>query len=270
MDELADIKMPLSEHLAELRRRILISLGFIFVGMILVYFFYSPWVMWLLRGPLDTITGKDNPFAIRLWTSLFTRSGSYDYIDLYFISPLEPILVKLKVSFFGGIAIASPAVLFQIWRFVSAGLKSSERKIIKTIVPFSIGLFLAGCIIAYTVALPPMLYFLMINMAHGLKPSIIISKYVSVVVYCCLGFGIVFQLPLVMYLITRIGLVTPFTLAKSRGYAIVLIFFLAAILTPTTDIVNQTIMALPMIVLYELGLIVSRIAYKRRLKKFAG
>lgn len=270
MDEVIDSKMPLSEHLAELRKRMLVSLAYILGAMVIVYFFYDPWILWFLRSPLDTITGRDNPFAIRFWMRTFTRVGSYDYIDLHFISPVEPILTKLKICFFGGITMASPLVLFEIWQFVSAGLKKSEQKIVRTFFPFSVILFLVGCIMAYAVALPPMLYFLMIDMAHGLKPAIIISKYVSLVVYCCLGFGIVFQLPLVMYLITRIGLVTPVTLVKYRGYAIVLIFFLAAIITPTVDIINQTLMAIPMILLYEVGLIVARFAYKHRIKKLAG
>jgi len=126
-------------------------------------------------------------------------------------------------------------------------------------------LFLLGLLIAYLIMLPVVLYFLVIVSGRGLVPTIILSKYVSLVVVCCLAFGVVFEMPLVILFLTQLGIVSPPFLVRNRKYALLLMFILAALLTPP-DIITQAMMALPMLALYEASIWLSKIAWSRRQK----
>lgn len=159
-------------------------------------------------------------------------------------------MIKIKASFFAGVLLASPFIFYQVWKFVAAGLTSNERRTVRVFLPASFVLFMCGLLIAYFIMLPVILYFLVVVSGKGLIPTLILSKYVSLVVVCCLSFGTVFEMPLVILFLTRLGIVSPGFLTRNRKYAILIMFVLAAVLTPP-DIITQGMMALPMILLYE-------------------
>ena len=262
-------KMTLIDHLDELRKRAIRILIGAFIGTIVGYYCYDLWILNLLKGPLDALGGvSDNPFVFNNPLLQFLKQPADQAqnlrLDLHFIGPLEVFMMKLKVSFFAGILMASPYIFYQVWAFVAAGLTEKERKMVNVFVPASVILFFIGCAFAYFLVLPVTLYFLVVVCANGLVPMLIISKYVTLVVVCCAAFGIVFEIPLIILFLTKLGIVSPMFLAQKRKYAILVMVTLAAILTPTTDVVNLALMSVPMIVLYETSIWLSRLAWRRR------
>ena len=260
-------EMSLIGHLDELRRRVIYCAVTCLLGTVIAYYLYDPWILNLLRAPIDIIADRpDNPFV---WSNplfrLLASSSAGTEIDLHFIGATEVFAVKLRVSFFAGMILTSPFILAQVWMFVAAGLTAKECGAIRMFIPASFGLFMIGVLIAYTVMVPIVLYFLVIVIGRGVVPMLIISKYVSLVVMCCLGFGLTFEMPLVILLLTKLGLITPQFLVAKRRYAILLIFIVGAILTPP-DVITQMLMALPMIALYEASILISKIAWARRQK----
>lgn len=260
--------MPFLDHLGELRKRVIICALAAFAGMIAAYCLYDAWILDLLRGPLDALSGgSGNPFVLDNPLLAILRSSSEDVanlrLDLHFIGPMEVFMVKFKVSFFVGAILAAPIIFYEIWAFVATGLKDKERRAVRIFMPASIMLFACGSLIAYFLMLPVILYFLVIVSGKGLVPSLILSKYTSMVVMCCLAFGLIFQMPIIILFLTRIGIVSPKLLAAKRKYAILVIFIISAVLTPP-DVVTQIMMSLPMIVLYEVSIILSRFAWKKR------
>jgi sec-independent protein translocase protein TatC len=263
-------RLSLVGHLDELRGRAIFCFVASFVGMIVAYCLYNPWLLNLLKAPLDALSGNpDNPFVFDNPLLNVLKASSEDIgklkLELHFIGPMEVFMVKLKTSFFGGVVLASPVIAYQVWKFVSVGLTDKERKSVVVCLPVSFVLFLLGLLIAYVVMLPVVLYFLVVVSGRGLVPTLILSKYVSLVVVCCLAFALIFEMPLVVYFLTRLGIVSPSFLARKRKYSILLMFILAAMLTPP-DIITQVMMALPMIILYEASIWVSRVAWRRRQK----
>lgn len=268
--DLIDKKKPFFEHLGELRRRLVFCAAAIIIGMIISYLFYDTLILNLLRGPLDTLSGKEgNPFIINNPLLSFLKSTNPQLakldLDLHFIGPLEAFLVKLKVSFYAGFVLASPVIFYQLWKFLSAGLKKKERRVFLFYFPVSIALFLAGILFAYFIMLPTGLYFLITVAGSNLKPMLTISQYTSLVILLSLVFAVVFELPLVVLFLTKIGVVSPKFLAEKRKYAYVGIFVLSAFFTPP-DVFTQLMMGIPGIALYEVGIWLSRAAYKRQKK----
>ncbi len=254
--------LTLTGHLAELRTRLLIALAAVVIGAGAAFMLYDVGLLAMIRAPFDTLAGRtDNPFvsehSLAHWLSLTPDPVPDPPINLHFFSPIEVFMVKLKVSLLAGVVLASPVVFWQLWAFVAAGLKEKEKKAVRVFLPVSLTLFAVGIALAWFLMLPIVLYFLIFVTGEGLVPSVGLSKYAGLVGGSCLAFGLVFQLPVVLFFLTRFGLVTPAFLAKQRPYAILLMFIVAALLTPP-DIVTQTLMALPMIVLYEIGIAVSR------------
>lgn len=269
-----DTGMSLTQHLGELRHRLISCLLATLAGMIAGYCLYDPLLLDLLRGPLDTLAGRmENPFAVNSPLLSLLRDSSPTTralnLDLHFIGPMEGFMVKLKAAFFGGLLIASPFILYQVWKFVSCALTDKERKAMHTFLPLSVLLFLCGLLISYFMMLPIVLYFLVVVTGRSLVPMLILSKYVSLVVACCLGFGVIFEMPLVIFFLARLGLVSPGFLVRNRKYAILLMFIVAAMLTPP-DVITQIMMGLPMMVLYEVSIWVSKAAWNRRQAALAG
>ena len=261
-------QMSFIEHLAELRQRLIYSLVATFAGMILAYSVYDPWLLDLIKGPLDALAGRvQNPFVLD--TALQNVLGGLCaeserlHLDLHFVGPMEGFMVKLKASFFVGLVLASPFVFYQVWQFVACGLRDVERKIFRIFMPISLFLFLCGLLIAYFLMMPFVLYFLVIDASVGLIPMLIISKHLSLVVAFCIGFGLIFEMPLVVFFLSRFGLVSPDWLVHNRKYAIFVMFIVAAVLTPP-DVVTQVMMGIPMMVLYEISIILSRVAWQKR------
>lgn len=233
-------KMSFLEHLGELRTRIIWSLVPTLVGLI-VAFHFSDRVLLYLRRPLDKIDVK-----------------------LVALTPTEAFWTSMKVSMVMAIFFAFPVILWQVWAFVSPGLHKHERRFAGPFVLFGTILFLAGGAFALLVVVPFALQFLLnFGKEQGIQPMISVSSHVDFIIKFTLAFGAVFELPLILTMLSKMGIVTPKFLAKNRKYAILINFIIAAILTPTPDIFNQALMAGPLCILYEIGIICARLFGKR-------
>lgn len=232
-----DRKMSLMEHLEELRRRFIICILTVIACSIFSYF-YSDKILAILKRP-------------------FPHS-------LVFISPQEPFIITLKIAVFGGVIFALPMIIYQAWQFVSLGLKKKEKRYLLLYTPFSLLLFLSGAGFAYFVAIPVGLRFLLSFGVSSLEPMISISKYLSFITLMIFSFGIVFELPLVSLFLVKIGIVSPQFLAKKRKIAIIAIFVLAALLTPSIDAFTQILLAVPLLILYELSIWLAKMVVVER------
>ncbi|MDP2943040.1 MAG: twin-arginine translocase subunit TatC [Candidatus Omnitrophota bacterium] len=233
---MADRHMTLVEHLDELRYRILISLAAIAIGTAIAFWKIKPIVAYLAK-PVG---------------------------HLVFLSPTEAFMAYFKLAFFVGLFLASPVILFQIWGFVSSALKEKEQKTFLFFLPFSVILFLCGAAFAFFIVIPLALKFLINFAGPEVLPVISISEYLSFITILTLIFGAVFELPVAIIILSKLGLVTPAFLSKNRRWAILIIFLAAAALTPTPDAFTQILMAIPMILLYEISIWVSRLVYVKR------
>jgi len=234
-----DRKMSLIGHLEELRRRLIICIVSVLVCSIFSYV-YAEKILAILKRP-------------------FPHS-------LVFISPQEPFIITLKVAIFAGIILALPMVVYQLWQFISSGLKEEEKKYLLLYAPFSLFLFFVGVSFAYFVVIPMGLKFLLSFGAGSLEPMISISKYLSFITVMTLSFGIVFELPLVFMFLARVGILTPEFLSRNRKIFIVAIFVLAAILTPP-DAFTQLLLAIPLLILYELSILLMKMVAVERSKE---
>ncbi|MDD3315179.1 MAG: twin-arginine translocase subunit TatC [Syntrophaceticus sp.] len=234
--------MGLLDHLEDLRKCIIISIIAIVVCSIISFAF--------IEHIVDIIT---KPLTAQEITPVFT-------------AVTEGIFTYFKIALISGIILAFPVVIWQAWRFLVPALYPHEKKYLCKLIPISIILFVAGVVFAYFTIFPLAVYVL-INLASEFEPMLTISKYLSFTLSLLIPFGLIFEFPLVIYFLTSIGAVTPQWLLRNRKYAIVITFILAAILTPGPDPVSQLVMAAPMIVLYEAGILVAKIVAKRRDRK---
>jgi len=230
-------KMSFFDHLTELRRRILWSVAAIGLGFAVTIAFSDRIIKFLAR-----------PLAVKL----------------AFLAPTEAFWVNMKVAMIAGLFLALPVVLYQIWAFVSPGLLPPERRYALPFVIIGTVLFAVGVAFALWVVIPFAITFLVgFGERQGLTPVISVGSYVDFVLKFALAFGAVFEMPLAITLAARMGIVTPQLLSKYRKYAVLLNFVLAAILTPTPDILNQSLMAGPLCLLYELGILSARFFGRR-------
>ena len=242
--ETDDGKMSFLEHLGELRIRIVWSMVAAGVGLI-VSLYFTPRIMKWLARPL---------------TQLKT--------ELVFTTPTEAFWTYMKVAMVTGLFIAMPVILWQVWAFVAPGLHKHERRYAAPFVIIGSVLFVGGGAFALLVIVPYASTFLVtFGQEQGLKAMISVASYMDFVTKFTLAFGLVFELPVVLTLLSLIGVVTPEFLSKHRKYAILGNFIIAAVLTPTPDMVNQTLMAGPLILLYEVGIIASRLVRRRARKQ---
>jgi sec-independent protein translocase protein TatC len=236
-------RMPFLDHLEELRWTILRSLVAIVVASIGCYIF-SKKIVDILRYPAP----QD--------------------MQLIFLSPVEGFMIYIKVSIFAGLVVALPYVAYQFWKFIVPGLLDKERKLVLPIAFFTTVCFLVGASFAYFVIIRFGLNFLLSFQTDYLVANITIGKYLGFVVTLLLVFGVVFELPVLAFFLTKIGILTPRFLREKRRYGIVIIFIGAALLTPP-DIFTQLMLAGPLILLYEVSIWVSKSVYKEKLEKEA-
>jgi sec-independent protein translocase protein TatC len=234
-------KLPLTVHLQELRKRLILSFIAVGGGFALCYTFAEK-IFDILAAPL---------------LEMMPQGGS-----LIFTSVAEAFFTYMKVAFIAGLILASPFVLYQIWAFVAPGLYRHEKKYVVPFVLAGSFFFALGIFFGYYVALPIGFKFLLGFATDFIKPLPSMKEYLSFTIKFLLAFGLVFEFPVVLVLLARIGVVDARTLARQRKYAILLIFVFAAILTPP-DIVSQVIVALPMIGLYELSILLSKLFGKK-------
>ncbi len=249
--------MPLTGHLTELRKRIFISLGAIGLFFI-VCFNFSEEIFSILIFPLkaEVKVALESPFF---------RITEKKAASLVFLAPAEAFWMHLKVAFIASLIISLPVIFIQFWKFIAPGLLPEEKKYF---IPFLFSatlLFTAGAIFCFLVILPFAMTFLLGYKTAHLMPMLSVGSYVDFCLKFILAFGAIFELPLIIIFLTRFGFVTPATLSKHRKYAVLAAFVMAAVLTPTPDAFNQVLMAIPIIFLYEIGILLSRLMHRREL-----
>jgi sec-independent protein translocase protein TatC len=238
-------RMTISEHIEELRTRLVRSLLGVGAGFLLAMWRIED-VVGFMRRPLDAVMSKYTDVSLIQTKAYLAFTGS------------------LKVAFFTGLVCASPVILYQIWAFVGAGLYSHERRTIKFYAVPGFFLFLGGVTIAYVFVLPWALDFLVGWSADlGVSSMFEFSAYISLVAFGMFIFGMVFQLPVVMVFLMRVGVVEPATFKRYRRHAIVANFTLAMILTPP-DVVSQIVLATCMTILYESAILIGSTIAKPR------
>ena len=233
-------KISILGHLNELRSRLIKSLIALVVG-----------------------TGISAVFTFRVLEFLKGPAGD---TPLVYIDPTEFITTYFKVALLGGFILAMPVVLYQMVMFAAPGLTPREKRYVLVSVPGIILSFAAGVVFAWFVLIPPALNFLLNFGGDVAEANIRIGRYINLILALTLWVGLSFQTPLVMTLLSRLGVVKPSSFAKRRKMAIVGAFIAAAVFTPTFDPVNQTLLASPIIVLYEIGIWLSKLANRRRVK----
>ncbi|OGX28264.1 MAG: twin arginine-targeting protein translocase TatC [Omnitrophica WOR_2 bacterium RIFCSPHIGHO2_01_FULL_48_9] len=206
---------------------------------------------------------------------LFAASIVYRFVDrilasvikpvgaVVFTYPSEAFLAHVSLTIWGGIILASPVIIYQIWRFVCLALTAQERKYVLIFGPLSLVCFLAGVAFGYGVMIPMSMQFLLSFASDTMVPMLSVNKYISYTGSMVFAFGIVFELPLVLLFLTKIGIATPAFLIQKRKYALVIILIVSAILTPP-DVLSQFLMAGPLVVLYEIGIVVSKFTYRTK------
>jgi len=195
-----------------------------------------------------------------------TLKSVADNIQLQAIEPTETIGTYFKLSFTCGLVFATPVILYEIVMFIRPALTPNERRYLYTLLPSVLISFVLGVLFAYWVLLPPAMSFLFNFGSNVATIEWRLSNYIDMVVRLLFVIGLCFELPIVMYFLTKIGVVTVQKLSRFRKFAFILAFIVAAIVTPTPDPINQTIVAGPMMVLYEIGILLARIAQRGKRK----
>ncbi len=239
MDE--EDKLPFTEHLEELRRRLIVCLIAVGIGFLVSYGFKEK-IFAILTRPLISVMGEGD--------------------KLIFTGLSEAFVTYLKVSFLAGLILAAPVVIYQFWMFVAPGLYKQERRLLFPIVLLSSFFFIGGSFFGYFVVFPFGFKFFLGFASETIRPMPSMREYLSFSAKFLLTFGLIFELPLVLTFMARLGLVTVDFLKINRKYAILIIFIVAAILTPP-DVVTQILMAIPLMALYEVSIIGAKIFGKK-------
>ncbi len=236
-------RMGLLDHLDELRKRILRSVIVVIVGFLGCWSF-APWFVEILSRPITPLLPADRKLA--------------------FFAPTEAFMLYIKVSLLVSIFLMAPFLLYQLWAFISPGLYRKEKRFAIPFIFFGSVFFLAGGVFAYYVALPFALEFLVDLGSEQFEPLISATTYFHFMMAVVLGLGVMFELPILIFLLSWIGIVTPRFLMRHFRWAVLLIFIVSAIITPTPDIFNLCLFALPTLALYLLGVGVSAVVLGNR------
>ena len=257
-----DKKMPLLEHLVELRNRLTYSCAALLVGFLACYYF-SDKIYAFLTEPLvraysmlDAVrgTGAGNPLHGR---------------RMIFTAPQEAFITYLKVAFFGGAFLAFPIIATQLWMFIAPGLyKTEKRAFLPFLVATPVLFFMGGALVYYMVAPFAFTFFLSFQTSGGsgqlpIELETRVGEYLSLIMQFIFAFGLCFQLPVLLTLLVRVGILSAEQLATKRRYALVAAFVIAAVLTPP-DVLSQTSLALPLILLYEISIWCAKLVEKKR------
>ncbi len=237
-----DANMTLVEHLRELRKRLVVSLIAITVGFLAVYGFAEHIFAFLTQPLLDAIPeGHER--------------------KMIFTGVAQPFLIDLKVGIFGGIVVAMPVVLHQAWKFIAPALYANEKRYFMPFIVTALLCFAAGGAFAYFVAFPFSFQFFLGYSTTDIQPMISISEYLDFVQKLLLAFGLMFEMPLIMFVLAKFGMITPHFLSENRRWATVIMALAAAIFTPA-DAISMLAMLIPLLILYEISLLVVRMVYK--------
>jgi sec-independent protein translocase protein TatC len=236
-----EVEMPFLDHLEELRWRMIKALAAVFIGTV-ACFFVSDYILDFL---------------------LFSTKDLRYEINLQVLKVQTVFIIKLELALIFGIVLSLPYIFYQIWAFVAPGLFDKERKYVFPVIFFATFSFLVGSSFAYFIIVPFALDFFLALAPDSVTNNIALDFYFGFIVRIVLVFGIVFELPVVSLLLTKIGILTPRLLKKYRRYAIVTIFIMAAILTPP-DPTTQVMLGIPLIILYEITIWISYFFYKKK------
>lgn len=239
-------ELTLIEHLSELRRRVFISLLALIVGAMVAFFFWTD-IVEILKKPAEEINDGEGVLLIATQVT-------------------ELLSTSVKVSLVGGFVLALPVILYQVMRFVAPGLNPSERRYLFLFMPGALLAFCCGIAFAYYVLTPRALPFLLTFGGGVADPLIRISNLVDVMLRLLFWMGLAFETPVIMYLLGQLGIVSARMFSRFRKYWVVIAFILGAIITPTFDPVNQTLVAAPLLALYEVGILLAWLAGRSRRK----
>src|SRR5258708_1497031 len=248
--------MGLLQHLEELRKRIIRSMLAVAGGACVGWWFAQDKIYPLMAKPL-----------IDVYTKNGVKDASGAIQHLTFLNPLTPFNTYLKVGLVAGIFLACPIVLYQVWMFISPGLYRREKRFLLPFLFLSVGLFLAGGYFGYRVVFPIAMDFLISTYGKGLTPNITIDEYTKVFLTMILGLAIIFELPIVIGFAAMMGVVNAKFLIKHIRGAGLIFFILAAVLSPTTDVLNMMIYAAPMILLYILSIGIAWFVHPKQRRK---
>ncbi|MCG3157021.1 MAG: Sec-independent protein translocase protein TatC [bacterium] len=243
-------EMPFLDHLEELRRRIFYSLLFVVLATLASLFFINQIFAFLVAPYNDAlrIAAEGQP------------AGAAGSSRLVFFTPTGGFMIYVKLAATAGLLVSLPFVFYQLWKFVAPGLLEQEKRFVPALVFFTALCFGLGAAFCYYVVLKFGLGFLLSFQSVDLMPMISIEEYFGFVTALIFIFGILFEMPVIAYLLTRIGLLTPEFLRQKRPYSIIVIFVVAAIITPSVDAFTQILLAVPLMGLYEISIWISRLA----------
>lgn len=231
--------MTIFEHISELRKRLMIIVVFFILAVIVSFFLSQPLIRYL----------QASDFAQEMTMNAFRLT--------------DPFKVFMEMTLYLAVVIILPVILYQLWAFISPGLYEKERKVTLSYIPVAVILFLAGIAFSYFILFPLILQFMMkLSSQMDINPVIGINEYFSFLFQITLPFGILFELPIVIMFLTRLGIITPMFLAKIRKYAYFFLVVLSAFITPP-DVMSQIVVGVPLIILYEISIWISKIGYRK-------
>ncbi|GJQ63839.1 MAG: Sec-independent protein translocase protein TatC [Melioribacteraceae bacterium] len=235
-----EIEMSFLQHLEELRWRLIYAVIGLFTGTIVAWVFIDPLVEHVLLVPAQTADMK-----------------------LQNLRPFGQLFLYLQVAMIAGFVLSLPNIFLQLWKFIAPALHKSERKYIVWIVIFSTICFLSGIVFAYFIMLPLTLKFAVAFGTPEIENNFAITEYFSIIISVMLAAGLVFELPMLSFFLSKLGILTPRFMRKYRRHALVVILIIAAMLTPGTDPVAQLLLAVPLGFLYEISIFVSKLSQKK-------
>lgn len=236
-----ELEMSFLDHLEELRWRLIFALIGVVAGTVICWIFIDFIINQVLLAP-----------AI--------KAG----VILQNLKPFGQLFMYMQVAIIGGIVLSIPNIIYQIWKFISPALRENERKYITSIVIFTTLCFLVGILFAYYVMLPLSLSFAAQFGTEAIENNFAIDEYFSIIISIILGAGLVFELPMLSFFLSKIGILSPQFMRKFRKHALVAILVLSAFLTPGTDPVSQIVLAVPLVLLYEISIFVSKVSQKKK------
>jgi sec-independent protein translocase protein TatC len=247
MPQSSEKEMPFLDHLEELRMRLFWMFGALAVGLVigLVVVFNVPGVMEFLTSPITPLLPPST--GGRLMTT--SPTGAFRFL--------------MAVGLYIGVVLALPVIVYQVWAFLSPGLLAHERKVMIPVLGAGLLLFLLGVTVAFKLAIPLALSFLIRIAEQSFRPEITVEAYFDILATMCLAFGAMFELPIVVLALTWLGIVTPQFLSKMRPYAVVILIVVCALVTPP-DLMSLVIMFVPVYLLYEVSVILAFILQRRR------
>jgi sec-independent protein translocase protein TatC len=242
---MADGQMTLIEHLTELRRRLFICAIAVALGAVVMFILF-PEILHFLEGPYRDVTAGRN-------------ACGDEGCDLIATDPLAPFLVRLKVAGYGGLALAIPVLMWEIWRFVVPALNPNEKRYAIPFIISVVVLFAAGCVVAWFTVNKALDFLLIGSVGGEIQPFVTADKYLTLIVLMFLAFGVAFEFPVLLVFLLLAGVVNTAQLRRSRRWALLGIMVFSAIITPSQDPFSLMFMAVPLYVFYEAAIVIGRL-----------